>query len=224
MPAGRNEPPADPPFPERRHVLIADCARCPSLVDCRERISWGTGLLDASVFVVGEAPGAGDPNAERWQGGNWTGMAYTARHSGRRIRSILEAVGYGDEAYFTNAIKCFPAAVDDPSTNREPTAEERANCRIHLLAELETVDPDVVLATGKHATKSVFEADGRTLADLEGSGFLDVVLEPIRCPSLATWIVPVVHPSYQDVWIGRLGYEPETYIETIRTRLDELVG
>jgi len=63
--ADRPESSVDPPFPDRRHVLVDGCARCPALVDCRERISWGTGSLDASVFVVGEAPGAGDPNAER---------------------------------------------------------------------------------------------------------------------------------------------------------------
>ena len=211
---------ADPAFPERRHVLDDGCERCPALVECRERISWGTGPLDASVFVVGEAPGAGTPEADRWKGGNWTGMAYTARHSGRRIRSMLAAVGYDEEAYYTNAVKCFPADPDDPTTNREPTAAERANCREHLVTELETVEPDVVLATGKHATTTVLAADGRTLDDLEGSGFLDVVLSPTRCERLDVRLLPILHPSYQDVWIGRLGYEPAEYLAAIRDRLD----
>ncbi|WP_408956681.1 uracil-DNA glycosylase family protein [Natrinema sp. 74] len=203
-------------FPTRRNVLEPDCARCPNLAESRECISWGTGDLDATVAVVGEAPGYGNPDAERWQGGNWTGKAYTSRHSGRRIRRMLERVGDGD-AYFTNAVKCFPADPDDPTTNREPTPEERANCRSHLLTELETVDPAVVLATGKHATKTVLAAEGR---DLEG--FLDSVLEPVWCERLDAWLVPILHPSYQDVWIGRLEFEPEGYLEAIEETLAEV--
>ena len=93
------------PDPDSANVLAPDCARCPALVEARERISWGTGSLDADVMVVGEAPGAGNPDAERWRGGNWTGMAYTARHSGRIVRATFEELGYGpDDIYVTNAV------------------------------------------------------------------------------------------------------------------------
>ncbi len=204
-----------PEFPTRRHVLESNCTGCPALVDARERISWGTGDPDAAVMVVGEAPGYGDPDADRWRGGNWTGKAYTSRHSGRRVRDLLESVGYADDAYYTNAVKCFPAADDDETTNREPTAEERATCRSHLLAELESVSPAVVLATGKHATTTVLEAEGR---DLEG--FLDAVLDPVRCDRLETWLLPILHPSYQDVWIARLGYDPAAYVAAIEDALE----
>ncbi|UTF53882.1 uracil-DNA glycosylase [Natronosalvus rutilus] len=209
---------ADPAFPTERHVLEADCARCPHLVDHRECISWGTGPLEASVLVVGEAPGRGNPEAERWRGGNWTGMAYTSRHSGRRIRELLEAVGYGDDAFYTNAVKCFPADPDDPTTNREPTAEERSACRGHLLTELERVDPTVILATGKHATTTVLAFEEDSL-----DGFLETVLEPRWCDRLEAWLLPILHPSYQDVWLGRLGYDPEEYRADLRTQLDALV-
>ncbi|WP_226004764.1 uracil-DNA glycosylase [Natrinema salinisoli] len=207
----------EPPYPSDRNVLEPDCTRCPALADSRECISWGTGDLDADVVVVGEAPGYGNPEADRWQGGNWTGKAYTSRHSGRRIRRMVDDVGYGDDSYYTNAVKCFPADPEDPTSNREPTPEERATCRTHLLTELESIDPSVVLATGKHATKTVLAAEDR---DLEG--FLDSVLEPVRCERLDVWLVPILHPSYQDVWIGRLGYEPEEYLEAIGETLDEL--
>ena len=204
-----------PEFPTTRHVVAPDCARCPALLESREHISWGTGNPDASVLVVGEAPGYGDPTADRWRGGNWTGKAYTSRHSGRRIRTMLERVGYADDAYYTNAVKCFPADPDEPTTNREPTDEERTTCRRHLLAELEAVDPAVVLATGKHATTTVLEAEDRSL-----ESFLDAVLDPVRCDRLDVWLVPILHPSYQDVWLGRLGYEPESYLEAIKATLE----
>lgn len=208
----------DPAFPTTRNVIEPGCDRCPALTESRECISWGTGPLDASLVVVGEAPGYGTPEADRWRGGNWTGKAYTSRHSGRRIRRMIAQLGYDETTYYTNAVKCFPAS-EAPTTNREPTAEERATCRDHLLAELEAVDPDVVLATGKHATTTVLAAEDRTL-----EGFLECVLEPMWCARLDVWLVPILHPSYQDVWIGRLGYEPEAYLEAIGETIEDCRG
>ena len=109
MAPGRVLPPmAEPdpvhPTPVERNPLAEDCRRCPELVACRTRISWGVGPLDASLVVVGEAPGAGDPDREAWQGGNHSGMAYTAAKSGRKVRSLVREAGYEGEAYYTNAV------------------------------------------------------------------------------------------------------------------------
>lgn len=73
-----DDPEPTRPTPDDRLVLDPECTRCPALADCRERISWGNGPTDADVVVVGEAPGHGDPAAETWRGGNWTGLAYTS--------------------------------------------------------------------------------------------------------------------------------------------------
>jgi len=208
---------AEPDYPDSRNVLEPGCARCPSLVEARERISWGTGSLEADVMVVGEAPGAGNPDAERWRGGNWTGMAYTARHSGRIVRSTFEDLGYGpDDLYVTNAVKCFPA--DGNGGNREPTAAELRTCSDHPAAEIERVDPAVVVTTGKHATRVVLEHEG-----VEFDGFLDSVLKPVDCASLGVVVLPVLHPAYQHVWLARLGYEPDEYVAAIGDALEWLV-
>lgn len=222
----------DVPFHEdaERLVLEPGCDRCPGPAAPRECIAWGSGDLDARAFVVGEAPGTGEPDAERWRGGNWTGRAFTTRHSGRRIRRLLQTAGLLEDAFFTNAVKCLPPAdggaptddgdgsvpTDDggASTNdrgtstdeatveaREPTERERANCRVHLRAELDAVAPEVIVSAGKHATASVF-----ALADRDLEGFLDSVLSVHRFDDLPP-IVPVLHPSYRDVWAARLGYE-----------------
>ena len=209
--------PSAPTHPslDEQHPLAEDCRRCPALVGCRTRISWGVGPLDASLVVVGEAPGAGDPDRERWQGGNHSGMAYTAANSGRKVRSLVREVGYEGDAYYTNAVKCFPG--DGEGSNREPTAEERANCRPYLVEEIETVAPDCILATGKHATQSLFAVGGRSL-----DGFLDSVLEPAHVDGLAAPVVPLVHPSYQEVWIPRLGYDYAGYVDELRGVLAEI--
>jgi DNA polymerase len=208
-----------PEFPDRdaRTALAGDCRRCPALAESRTRIAWGNGPTDAALVVVGEAPAAGDPDAERWRGGNLTGLADTSRHSGRTVRRLVADAGHAGDAYYTNAVKCFPA--DGEGSNREPTAAERANCRPYLLAELERVDPDAVLATGEHATRSVLAAEGREL-----DGFLDAVLTPVACERLDATLVPLVHPSYQAVWTGRLGYDYGGYVAALRERLADVVG
>lgn len=208
-PRGSEEPSV--PDAESAFVVREDCSRCPDLVACRNRISWGNGPRDASVVVVGEAPGAGNPDADEWRGGNYTGMAYTTRHSGGRVRRLLADAGHPD-AYYTNAVKCFPC--DGEGSNREPTDEERANCRTHLETELDAIEPDVVVSTGKHATTTMLAFDGRTL-----DGFVDSILEPVELGAFDATLLPLLHPSYQDVWLSRLGYTDEEYREAIRARL-----
>lgn len=203
-----------PPFPnpDDRLVLADSCERCPALVESRERISWGNGPLDAEVIVVGEAPGAGEPDAPRWKGGNWTGLAYSNRRSGRKIRTLLADAGYGrDACFFTAAVRCHPAG------NRDPTAAELNECRPFLRQEIETVEPRAVVTTGKHATETVLAMEGESI-----DGFLDAVLDPKPCPSMGTTVVPLLHPSYQEVWIARLGYDRSTYVTAIRETLDAI--
>ena len=208
MPERTPDDASDPGFPDpdERAVLAPDCARCPALVESRERISWGVGPADADLVVVGEAPAAGDPDAERWKGGNLTGMAYTSRASGRKVRRLVADAGFAGNCYYTNAVKCHPEG------NRDPTPEERTNCRSYLQREIEAVDPERVLTTGKHATASAFAADGRTL-----DGFVDAVHEPVET-AFGT-VIPLLHPSYQEVWLSRLGYTRESYLAELRTLL-----
>jgi uracil-DNA glycosylase family 4 len=200
---------ADYPDPDSRNPLAADCRRCPALAESRECISWGNGSRDADLVVVGEAPGAGTSDADRWKGGNWTGMAYTARHSGRKIRDLFADLGYrSDELYFTNAVKCFPEGED--GSNREPTAKERSNCRSYLEREIRDIEPRAVVATGKHATTSLLATEDRSI-----DGFLDSILDPVALDSLDTTLVPILHPSYQEVWLSRLDYTRESYLDAI---------
>ncbi|MFB6301268.1 MAG: uracil-DNA glycosylase family protein [Haloferacaceae archaeon] len=216
--------PDDPPFPDPDDALVLDpgCARCPALAAGRTEIAWGNGPRDADVLVVGEAPAAGDPDAA-WAGGNHTGLAYTSRHSGRRVRRLVSALGLDGRAFYTNAVKCFPSAAHpagagesgadgvpadagpapdaDPPDDRDPTPAERGRCREHLLAELDAVDPTAALATGRHATASLLSAEGRELG-----GFVERVATVERLPTLGVAVVPALHPAYAPLWRARLGY------------------
>ena len=77
------------------------------------------------------------------------------------------------------------------------------------------VGPEAVLTTGKHATETVLALDGETL-----DGFLDGVLEPHRSDALGVPVIPLLHPSYQEVWLSRLNYSREGYVEAIASAVE----
>jgi len=101
-------------------------------------------------------------------------------------------------------VKCHP------SGNRDPTDAELANCRTYLVEEVEAVGPAAVVTTGKHATKTVLALDNEAL-----DGFLDSVLEPRHSEGLGVPVVPLLHPSYQEVWLSRVGYAYDEYAAAI---------
>lgn len=193
-------------------VIEPGCRRCPQLVASRTCIAWGNGAPDAAIMVVGEAPGTGDPDADVWKGGNHTGCAYTSRHSGRRIRRLLAELGHAGNVYYTNAVKCHPS--DGDGSSRPPTPTELGSCRTHLETEIDTISPEVILATGKHATQTLLAFDGRSI-----DGFVQKVCEPITIESLSASVLPVLHPSYRDVWLSRLGLTRSEYRERIARHL-----
>jgi DNA polymerase len=56
----------------------------------------------------------------------------------------------------------------------------------------------------------VLALDGKSV-----EGFLDSVLDPRQSEALGVPVVPLLHPSYQEVWLSRLGYSREGYVAAI---------
>lgn len=131
--------------------LDPDCRRCPALVACRGAVVHGSGRPDATVLIVGTAPGRHAADA---------GLPFTGDEAGRRMAWLLRTVGLADErpdgtlgldCYLTNAVRC---ATPD---GRAPRQAEREACADWLAEELLRVDPTVVVPVGSAAGQSVFE-------------------------------------------------------------------
>ncbi|MFB6302746.1 MAG: uracil-DNA glycosylase family protein [Haloferacaceae archaeon] len=119
---------------ERDGPDVTACERCPALVDARSRIVNGDGPADGAILFVGEAPGAEED--ER-------GRPFVGR-SGDVLDGTLADAGLArEDVRITNCVRCRPPE------NRDPHAEELANCRDHLDAEVAAVDPELVVALGK---------------------------------------------------------------------------
>nr|WP_255198842.1 uracil-DNA glycosylase [Halorarius litoreus] len=125
---------------------VTACERCPELCESRSRIVNGVGPDDADLLFVGEAPGANEDE----QGEPFVGR------SGTVLDDALRDVGLARrDVRITNCVRCRPPE------NRDPTTEELENCREYLDAEIQRLDPELVVTLGKVPSEHLL---GRSVA------------------------------------------------------------
>jgi uracil-DNA glycosylase family protein len=112
---------------------------------------FGSGPRDARVLLLGEQPG----DQEDRQGEPFVGPA------GKLLDRALAEAGLSEQdVYRTNAVKHFrwrpPPGGGKRRIHQSPTQAQITACRPWLVAELEAVHPDVVVALGASAGKSLF--------------------------------------------------------------------
>ena len=149
---------------------VARCTAC-DLSATRTQGVLGTGDRNADWLIVGEAPGA----EEDAQGEPFVGQA------GKLIDAMLASISLarGDNVYLTNVLK------SRPPDNRDPRPDEVAACRPYLLAQIELIQPKLILALGRCAAHSLLDTD--------------VSVEHLRGQVHAFRNVPLVvtyHPGY----------------------------
>jgi uracil-DNA glycosylase family 4 len=135
----------------------------------------GIGPYNASILIVGEAPGEDESLAEE----PFVGV------SGRMLNKILSQAGLRRESlYICNAVNCRPV---DGKRNRPPTKGEIKACTDWLYKQIGLIKPKVIFTLGK--TPSVLLLKEKTtfkLSDHIGKihKFGDIDL------------IPNYHPSY----------------------------
>jgi DNA polymerase len=150
------------------------CTRCPALVRTRSCVVPGDGAAPATVAFVGIAPGR--------FGGDRTGIPFSGDRSGDLLRRMIRESGLR-RVFITNLVRCNPR--DESGRNRDPEAEEIANCRDHLGAELAIVRPRIVACLGRMAWR---ELAGR------GAPFDPHHPEPFAAGGFRLY--PMYHPGY----------------------------
>lgn len=128
------------------------------------KVVFGVGSLDARIFFVGEAPGAD----EEIQGEPFVGAA------GRLLNKMIAATGLRrEEVYIGNIMNWRPQLPLGPggvqSGNRPPTQEEMTYCLPYLRAQIDIVDPGIVVALGATATQGLLGfGTFRALSEVRG--------------------------------------------------------
>lgn len=141
------------------------------------QVVFGVGSIDADIFFCGEAPG-GD---EEKQGEPFVGRA------GELLTKIIQAMGLTRQDVYIGNIMNWRPEMPTPVGNRPPTPEEMAYCLPYLQAQIEVVQPKVVVALGMTAVNGLLGPDpGRRMGAIRGKFF-----EFNQTSLLVTY-----HPSY----------------------------
>jgi uracil-DNA glycosylase family 4 len=204
---------------------VAQCRRCPRLVEWREEVArtkraayaeddyWGRGVPafgdpGARVLVVGLAPAA--------HGANRTGRMFTGDRSGEWLYRALWRAGFASQpdsvgrddgmelhgAWITAPVKCAPPA-------NKPTPVERDACAPYLSAELALLDQArVVVALGKFGFDAVCDHLGLRPRPRFGHG-VEVEVpglpsDPGHGPGPGLWLLGCYHVSQQNTFTGKL--------------------
>jgi DNA polymerase len=114
-----------------------------------DHIVFGSGVLDADVLYCGEAPN--EEEAKR-------GKPFQGE-SGELLTKILRAMGLSREAvYMTNILKWRPQH-DKPYGNRPPTQKEMDYCLPYLKAQIEIIQPKVIIGLGNATILGLLSAE-----------------------------------------------------------------
>ena len=158
-------------------LSVEGCRNCPALVESRSRIVDGVGPADADLLFVGEAPGGTEDQR---------GEPFVGR-SGDVLNETLRDVGLARaDVRITNCVRCRPP------DNRDPTGEERDNCREYLERELAAVDPELVVTLGKVPAEHLLERD--VAVTTEAGDIHGITLEGINGKTSRRVLV-CVHPA-----------------------------
>jgi uracil-DNA glycosylase family 4 len=118
---------------------LRDCSRCP-LHESRAHVVLGEGNPAARVMFVGEGPGA-DEDRE--------GRPFVGR-AGRLLTKMVHAMGLDRaDVYIANVVKCRPPG------NRDPEPVEVATCLPFLEAQIQAVNPEVIVTLGRIAASAL---------------------------------------------------------------------
>jgi DNA polymerase len=115
---------------------IIDDKACADLAKQATQLVFGDGSPDSDIVFIGEAPGKN----EDLQGKPFVGAA------GKFLNEMLETIGLKrEDVYITNIVKYRPP------NNRDPLPEEKSTFLPYLEAQLEAIQPKLVVTLGRHS-------------------------------------------------------------------------
>jgi uracil-DNA glycosylase family protein len=154
----------------------AGCKACP-LWESGTQTVFGEGLKRARLMLIGEQPG----DREDIEGHPFVGPA-----GGILDKALEQAEIERGDAYVTNVVKHFKwTPKGKRRIHQAPKAEEIKACAPWLEAELDVVDPEVLVCLGATAVKAVIGTKARVMKD--HGRFVE--------SKLGRTAVPTLHPS-----------------------------
>ena len=172
---------------------VAHCTAC-KLHTTRTQGVLGVGDRQADWLFIGEAPGADEDRL----GEPFVGQA------GKLLDAMLAAIDIrrGENVYIANVLKSRPPG------NRNPEPDEVAACRPYLLAQIDLIQPKLIVALGRFAAQSLLETD-EAIGRLRGRvhRFQDVPLVVTYHPAYLLRNLPDKARAWEDLCLARRTYQ-----------------
>jgi uracil-DNA glycosylase family 4 len=141
---------------------------CPDLAKSAKNLVMGDGNADADIVFIGEAPGKNEDE----QGLPFVGAA------GKFLNEMLATIGLDrSDIYITNIVKYRPP------NNRDPLPDEKAAFLPFLRAQLDIIQPKLIVTLGRHSMDSLLP--GLQISEAHG--------QPKRYNGLV--YMPLFHPA-----------------------------
>jgi DNA polymerase len=156
---------------------LSECRRCDLWQHATQAVP-GAGPATARIMLVGEQPG----DMEDLQGLPFAGPAGAVLD-----RALAEAGVPRDGVYVTNAVKHFKWELRGKRRiHKTPAQKEISACHAWLEQEVGSIKPEVIVALGGTALKSLLRDGRATMAAAMAAPF----------QYDGRWVVAVYHPSY----------------------------
>ncbi len=146
---------------------VSVCTKC-VLHESRKKSVPGDGPATAEIMFIGEGPGF----HENEQGHPFVGA------SGKFLDQLLAQAGVTrEDVFIANVVKCRPPG------NRDPLPDELAACGIYLEAQIEAIDPSIIVTLGRFSMSRFFP--GAKISAVHGQ------MQKIG----ERFVIPMFHPA-----------------------------
>jgi len=129
---------------EELESACRSCTKC-ELHKTRTNVVFGVGNRMAEVLFIGEGPG----ESEDLKGEPFVGRA------GKLLDDMLKIIGLSrtENIFIANIVKCRPPG------NRDPQNTEREMCKDWLQAQIELINPKIIVCLGRVAATEMIDSE-----------------------------------------------------------------
>jgi uracil-DNA glycosylase family 4 len=146
---------------------VSTCTKC-VLNESRKKSVPGDGPATAEIMFIGEGPGF----HENEQGHPFVGA------SGKFLDQLLAQAGVTrKDVFIANVVKCRPPG------NRDPLPDELAACNAYLEAQIEAINPSIIVTLGRFSMNKFFP--GAKISSVHGQ------MQKIG----ERFVIPMFHPA-----------------------------
>lgn len=138
-------------------------------------------------------------------------LTITNRNSGIKFRIQIKKMGFdlSNDFYVTNTVKCFT-----PGLTPEEKIKVKNNCIVHLMQEIEMIQPELIVCVGGTALEAIYDQ----ILKKKPPG-VKISIEGGAKKVDGYHVATMLHPSWYDYWSRKWEWTEKNYLNDSRSIL-----